>query len=286
MTEPDPRGCPLCTKPLRGDGCCILCPTLRYGKRVYHVDSPAACPSCRLLLAKIPDEIAGAYELLPELVAPGAHGSDGRSKNPEAPLPFTVDPLDLTADWTVPRGPLRRARLAANADLQEGFVPVRSTLITWIRDFAERHGVGENGPDDDVKSMCDWLRERTEWACSEHPALDSYAQELTELRGKLLAMAGREEVCPDCGGKGCETCQDRGMVPPPWPTPLEGQPCPRCDYVGTLVRRADGDTACEHPTCGTVWRPDEWERLTRAKADAALRTHRRLPDGTWVPKEG
>ncbi len=264
MTEPDPRVCPLCSKPLRGDGCCLLCPTLRYGKRVYHVDSPAACPSCRLLLAKAPEEIASAYALLPELVVPGAHGGDGRSKNPEAPLPFTVDPMDLTAPWQLPQGPLRLGRLGANAGDQIGHLPVVASLGTWVRDWIAIRDLGESGPESTVPAMAAWLAVRTEWAVENHGAVDEYADEMVQLRGLLWALTGRPTV------------DER-----PKPLPV---PCPRCRHM-SLTRRADDYVQCEWPDCQRVFRPEEWLDVSRATAKWAGKAYKRQSDGSYVPRE-
>jgi hypothetical protein len=191
--------------------------------------------------------------MLPELVVPGAgKGSEVRSKNPEAPLPLVIDPVDLTLNRTPPQGPIRLDRLAANAEDQIGHLPVRVTLGTWIRDWADRRNVGEHGDlDGGIGSMCVWLANRTGWACDNHPAVDEYAAELQHLRGLLFALVGRPE-------------------PDERPTPLPGVPCPRCRHM-SLARRHDLAVECSWPDCRSVWKPEEYERVTKAVAGAIRR---------------
>lgn len=212
------------------------------------VESGYACPECVAALANLPGDIADAYPLLEGLDVPGAKAGDGRSKNPEAPLPFVVDPVDLMADWRMPQGPLRLARLAENGDLQHGLMPVRFVLGTWCRDWLERRDVGETGPADDVQAMAGWLSVRTEWAAENHPGLDEYAAELVRLRGILFGLVGQ-----------LEADERPKVLPSVW--------CPRCRHV-SLVRRPDDFVECTWETCRRVFSADEWATVSKATAKA------------------
>ena len=256
-----PCGRPGCadTTPL-----CVLCPTIGRG-RPNHTETSQACPACAQKLTAIPDDIADAHALLQQLLEPRRGAADTRQATAEAPIPLAIDPYDLTADHLLPQGPLRRARLAANAGDQIGHLPVAVVLHSWVRDWADQRDLREQGPAGDVPELARWLAERTDWACAEHPALDEYAAELHELRGTLLALVGRAE-------------------PDERPKPIKGVPCIRCRHV-TLARRPDGSVECQWPDCASVWRDDEYERWSRAASKAAVRTHQRQPDGRWVPRE-
>lgn len=243
--------CVACGKRDCAERVCVTCRHLRFNRRTNHADRGFCCGECVVLLTAAPEQISSAYELLPELLEPGAHGGDGRSKNPEAPLPLALEPLDLTARWTSPQGPIRLARLAANAGDQIGSLPVRETLGGWVRDWLERRDVGESGPGSAVWSMCEWLTVRTEWACEDHPAVDEYCDEVVSLRGLLHTLVGREQ-------------------PDERPKPIPGVPCIRCRFV-SLVRRHDGTVECTHEDCRRVYSPEEYERVTKAAAWAARR---------------
>ncbi len=41
--------------------------------------------------------------------------------------------------------------------------------------------------------MAVWLRERSDWACDQDPAVGEYAEDLQSLRGLLMSMVGRTE---------------------------------------------------------------------------------------------
>jgi hypothetical protein len=229
----------------------VLCPTLRHGRRVNHVERSQGCPDCRLVLAAVPGEIADAYALLPPLLLPGStKGGEVRSKDPDPPMPLG-DVHDLVANFRYPQGPLRLGRLAANDVDQIGRLPVRITLGSWARDWAERRDVGENGPRDTVLSMCTWLAHRTGWACDHHPDVDRYTDDVRSLLGLLLALVGRTE-------------------PDERPKPLPGVPCVRCRH-SSLSRDHDGTMRCSWPDCMGVWTPEEYERASKATANAIRR---------------
>lgn len=269
MTEPshlcitcaplNPRRCPRsgCGKRMAidasGGDWSWLCPHCgrRDPARIRQVESGLACPPCQAALGRLPGEISDAYPLLFGLEVPGAQGGDGRSKNPEAPLPFVVDPLDLVSPWVTPQGPLRLARLAENADLQQGHMPVRDTLWWRIKDILSYRTAGESGPEPDVSAMCSWLEVRTDWLCESYLPLDEYADEMVQLRGLLFALVGRPE-------------------PDERPTVLPGIPCIRCRHV-SLTRDHDGTVRCSWQDCMGVWTAPEYERASRATANAIRR---------------
>jgi hypothetical protein len=250
MTEPG-RACITCN-PIN-QWCDQPCPKShnkhRYGTPTA-VESSYACGPCVVALTNLPGDIAVAYCLLDGLEVPGAKTGDGRSKNPEAPLPLVVDPVDLTAEWRLPQGPIRLGRLAAEADMQYGHMPVRSSLGTWVAEWCERRGMGEVGPALTVPAMCDWLTVRTDWAVEHHPGLDEYAAQLVRLRTVLHALVGQPE--PD-------------ERPQQFPVP-----CPRCHRM-SLVRRADMAVECKWPDCARVYSETEWTTVSKATANAIRR---------------
>lgn len=228
---------------------CVLCAV--FARRPQHVDEPQCCGDCRVRLAAVPTDIADAYPLLAEIREPRRGVPDVGGRSAEAPIPLAVDPYDLTADHTVPQGPLRRGRLAANLDLQIGQLPVAAQLQAWVRDWCDLRDLGETYDGATVYAMCQWLSVRTSWACDHHPAVDEYATEMVDLRGTLLAMVGRVEQV------------DR-------PRPIPDVPCPRCRHR-TLVRRSDEWTECGWPDCTSVFSPEDYDRAMRALATGVRR---------------
>lgn len=273
MTEP--AALCVCCAVIRGPWCDDDCERRHKHRRGQPnpADEGVVCGQCRVVLANLPREVAEAYALLPTLLEePGSsRGGEVRSRNPDPPMLLT-DAHDLTWERVVPAGPLALSRLAENADLQDGYPPVVSTLWWRIQDVLSYRTAGETGPEPEVGSMCQWLAVRAADLAASYPPVDEYAAEMVRLHGVLLAMVGRSEPCPDCGGKGCETCVGRGYVPIQRPQPLPGVPCPRCKHV-SLSREPNGDVACGWEGCGNRWRPDEYDLRQKAMANAVRRGH-------------
>lgn len=216
-------------------------------------DGRRVCPACLQALGALPRDIAEAHALLEadDLDVPGTGSKgDGRSKNPEAPLPFVAEPADLLAPWATPQGPIRRGRLAAYAGDQVGHMPVRDTLRWRIRDVLSWRDVGEVGPESVVADMCRWLEIRADWLADSYGPVDEYAAELVYLRRVLFGLVGQP-------------------TPDERPKPLSGVPCPRCRRVA-LVRLADGRTECTWEDCRSIFDEADYGRITKA-VTAAIR---------------
>lgn len=156
------------------------------------------CAACRTWLDGILADIA---ELTPQLAGaliPGQGGArEHVSGSPESPLPLQIAPLDLGMPARALR--LSTAGLAARDD-QTGDLSVASILDGWVRDWRS-YLYRERLPRPTVDRQTRWLRDRLDWACDQHPAIDECADELRALRAKLAGVLfGRSDrrVIGDC----------------------------------------------------------------------------------------
>ncbi len=217
----------------------------------HHTDGGYICTPHRRPLPGILDDIARMYPLL-ELEV-GTTGDDARvTGSREAPLPLSVDVLDLMAparygSVSVPRDPDTDLPLYAD---QIGYVSAASLLGTWVRDWRDLRDRSERLPDDEVAVMAAWLRVRLDWAADCHPAVDDFVAEITGLRGALKALSG--EIPPKAKrlNAPCSGCSQLSL----WPAPGE-------DYAAQ----------CKNPACRRVYTDDEYVRLTRLEVAYATR---------------
>jgi hypothetical protein len=205
---------------------CVICQ-----RRPY--ERAQVCESCRTWLAGVPAQIVEAYALLPDAMLPATDGGQRVSGSREAPLPLAVDALDLTL-------PARAATVHDPHGDQHGHQPVATILDTWVRDWAGHRR--EHLPEPTVAILAGWLRDRTEWACDQHPAVDEYADELRGLVRTLRIITGTARLVVRL------------------PTP-----CPDCDLLSLI--RQDGADHVECTQCRRLWTEDEYRRLAVVLAE-------------------
>lgn len=225
----------------------------RRGVPNFADENSQLCGSCKVALGRLPQDVADAYALLPELTEPsmGGRGGEVRARDPDPPMPLG-DAHDLTWERPLPMGPVAAARLAQWPQDQIGRLSVAGSLLSHVRVWIDLRGMGEVGPEPTVPKLAEWLSVRTGWAVEHHPAIDEYASDLVDLRGLLLAMVGRE-------------------TPDERPQPLPGVPCVRCRRM-TLVRELDtGRVLCTWADCQRIYTEDEWNTAARAMLQAARR---------------
>lgn len=161
------------------------------------------CDPCRdrlyQRLVAIPDLARMARQ-----VAEGLHGQplDGKvSGSKERPLP-NGHLLSLLG----PSSSEHLSPYAHPAD-QDGIVPIPDVLASWVRLVCEERDL--QGPRADLKSVCAFLREHSEW-CADQPWADELDTEVRDCHNRLLAAAGmgntrtryRDAECPDCQAVG------------------------------------------------------------------------------------
>lgn len=91
--------------------------------------------------------------------------------------------------------------------LQDPTVPIPAILGTWVRAICEDRNL--RGPKPDLKSVCTFLREHSEW-CADQEWADEFDTEIREIHNRLLTAAGAgssrtrwpDAECPECNAKG------------------------------------------------------------------------------------
>lgn len=252
------------------------------------------CEPCRASLPGLLDDIEDLWMDLDP--TPPAGSGQRVSGSREAPLPLSVDPLDLgmpahitgvsEAANLVPatiaidvkgrhdyvrlvdgepvyvsdevratvrvglRGPDRQPLYTTARD-QIGYPSVATVLGSWVRDWHETRAMGESVPVPTVPVLARWLRDRLDWACDRHPAVDDFVAQLRALRQALRVA-----------------CRDF----PPRPEHCQGVPCKRCDLL-SLYRATDGSgrVECTTADCGAILTATEYEDWTRLLAEWAKR---------------
>jgi len=209
----------------------------------HHTENGYICTPHRRPLPDILDDIARIYPLL-ELEL-GTAGSDPHvTGSREAPLPLSVDVLDLTAEArTGALTPIGR-ELARRGD-QIGYLSAATTLDTWVRDWRDLRDRSEGPPEPTVPVLATWLRVRLDWAADCHSAVDEFVVDIRNLRGVLKALAGER---------------------PPKPKRLVA-PCIGCGQLAMFrVPGEDYAVECRNPDCERIYTEAEYEQLTKIEA--------------------
>lgn len=194
------------------------------------------CEHCRYPLPRF---LAGIVRMYGELdVERGSGGGAVRvSGTREAPLPLSVDVLDLTLDARAGALSRQGRELAAKFGDQVGRLSVATVLDGWVRDWCEKRG--EHLPVPTVATLARWLSDRLDWACDHHDAVDEFVADIRSLHGVLRSTTG-------------------DVAAPPKKLPA---PCNACDHL-TLFRHA-GDAypvRCHWDGCGAALTEDEYTR--------------------------
>lgn len=149
---PEPQPCAVCDKPPRGD-------------RVHR--------GCQERIAEALRELPQLYRQLGDSLTPDRRGGDGRAGTRHAPLPCSVEALDLRA-----RGGI------------EGVVG------GWARDLCEREE-WDVPAYQSVVAIVDWacatLLANLGVICDEHPAIREMADELRQVAGQASRIITGEK---------------------------------------------------------------------------------------------
>lgn len=205
---------------------CVVCPQLRPDTEPRIYDRAQVCDGCRAHLADLLDELGERYDDVDlERATTGAAKVSG-SRTP--PLPLDLRSLDLTMP------PTRPGTIHDPHGDQVGEVSVATVLDGWARDWQSYRWAYLPTPT--VPLLLDWLRERLDWACDHHPAVNEFAAELAHTVSRLRPAPERPER-------------------------KVGVPCRQCDHV-TLYRRPRS-TRIECASCPAIMTTDEYERWTQ-----------------------
>jgi hypothetical protein len=250
---------------------CVVCPQLRPDLEPRIFDRAQVCDGCRARLRSLLVEIAELYADL-DLEKPrstGARVSGSRS----APLPLVLSSLDLSlpaggksvSDDLVPlfersvvevrvwtrTGSMttvvmsQKTRRRDNKGIlawgasgdQVGDPSVASVLDSWARDWQSYRWALL--PDPTVAALTWWLGERLEWACEDHPAVDDFAAEISDLACRMRPHGPRAEL-------------------------KLGVPCRSCDM--TALYQWPGSDRVECGNCPALLTDEEYARWTQLLA--------------------
>lgn len=146
---------------------------------------PRVHPGCQDRIRENLDALPGLYRQLAEALVPGRRGGDGRSATRSAPLPCSIEALDLRA-----RG------------------GIEGVLASWAADFYEREGwtLPQYGSvEAAVQGYSGILVINLRLLCDEHPAIRELADEVRQISGQARRIITGEApprkvpvACP-CG---------------------------------------------------------------------------------------
>lgn len=207
-------------------------------------------------------EAPAVHDLLPMNAGPVRAPMSGSpvSGSREAPVPVTLDLVDLTAaarqgsmlpaangelhqhaSIVARTRSLERHEYAARWDDQVGLLSVATELEHWVIDWIGARDKGEHRPEPTVTVMIGWLGDRLDDACDRHPAVDEFAADARRMRSTVRRFAlGRPELPEVC----------------------DGVVCSGCDMRNTLYRHPGSQWRAECGACGNLYTDEEYERWT------------------------
>ncbi|CAM5602122.1 hypothetical protein [Streptomyces coeruleorubidus] len=146
---------------------------------------PRVHPGCQDRIKENLDALPSLYRQLAEALVPGRRGGDGRTATRSAPLPCSIEALDLRA-----RG------------------GIEGVLASWAADFYEREGwtLPQYGSvESAVSGYSGILVINLRLLCDEHPAIRELADEVRQVAGQARRVITGEApprkvpvACP-CG---------------------------------------------------------------------------------------
>lgn len=216
------------------------------------VESGYVCTGDRAGLAETVAELVTLWGELAGLPPTGTGGKGQAAKvsgSHEAPVPISLDLLDLTAD-------ARNGSVIVRRDLDQiGHLALPTELDVWVRDWREIRAMGEHPPGLAVPKLVGWLANRLDWACDHHAAIDEFAADIHRLRKAMRRMLQLDTVTRErCEGVACKSCDRMAL----W--------------------REDGLVSCGY--CGLNYSEREYRDWCKLEAPYALSLVR---DGEVVP---
>ena len=153
---------------------------------------PLVCDGDRQGLDSMLREIPDLFARLDP--SPGAGGGPKVSGSREAPVPVSVDVVDLTSPARPGSVAVRMAgdwSLQGGDPLQVGYLSVATELDQWARDWISHDWCpGDHLPVPTVATLAGWLRVRLDTACDEHPAIDEFAVKIRQIHRALTRQVG------------------------------------------------------------------------------------------------
>lgn len=170
-----------------------------------YVEQGLVCNPDRAGIGETLAELATLWRELEQLPLTGL-GRQGQavqvSGSREAPVPISLDLLDLTAD-------ARNGSVIVRRDTdQTGHLAAPTELDVWVRDWRKRRNLSEHLPPmPTVYQLVKWLTNRLDWACNHHEKIDEFASEIGRLRKTLRRTLQLDTVTREsCKGVACKSC--------------------------------------------------------------------------------
>lgn len=203
---------------------CVICQ-----KRPY--ERAQVCGPDRGRLPHVLDDIVDLFPRLAEVLARAQAVGQRVSGSREAPVPVSVDVVDLSGRA---RNGNATAEAKENPEDQVGHISVPSILDQWVRDWRDEMAFAQSLPLPTVPELARWLKDRLEWACDRHPAIDEFAAEMVKTRGVLRAIVDLSSTSGDdeyCDGVVCKSCDRFALY-------RDGKYV-ECDHCGLLYTEAE-----------------------------------------------
>jgi hypothetical protein len=176
---------------------CVICQRRQY-------ERAQVCQPDRTRLPHILTDIEELHAQLPAALAKAQSAGQRVTGSREAPVPISLDVVDLAA---AARNGGLTAEAKKHPDDQVGQIAVASILDQWCRDWRDEMAFAQSLPVPTVPELCRWLRDRCDWACDRHAAVDEFAAEMVKLRGALRSVLQLTDPEPDyCDGVVCKSC--------------------------------------------------------------------------------
>jgi len=146
---------------------------------------PTRPPVCEADRAALDSWLAEIPDLLARLDPAGTGNGSGPkvSGSKDPPVPLSVDVVDLAS-------PSRTGTLTITGPDQIGYLSVASELDFWVADWRLLLWPDHSLPVPTVAVLAGWLRNRTERACDEHPAIDEFHTKIRQIHRTLTRMVG------------------------------------------------------------------------------------------------
>jgi hypothetical protein len=248
---------------------CTLCPVYRPDATPRHPDRTPVCDPHRERLTRDLAAIAAMHQRLidpdpadidtrwyqhhgrngyihwqradPLADIGGSAPVPGRNDQPrvggsrERPAPTNLDHVDLTATARAATIDVQMRAIFGYDPDQIGHLSVATELDAWVRDWRDSLWPDHHLPAPTVPNLVDWLANRVDTACDQHPAVDEFAAKMAALAHTLRAALGETE---------------------PRPSPIDGVACRHCDLCA-LVRNPGDIYEAECSACGLLYTTSE-----------------------------
>lgn len=214
---------------------CVTCPVIRNlgDKLPRRPRQGQCCDGCREWMTNALAELPTAYYAVSEYVEPGRVGGERRTKGFES-----RPPLNTHAVSVLEKGSVIPAKEGSRYPQDQlSIIPPFDLLWWWCEDWHTYRAQRETMPGTGVDLVVEWLTNRLDWACDNHPAIDDFATDLKDLAKALRAFKPRPtgEPAGSCPRKPSDARCGAKLYVDPYSDTIT---CPRCE--ATWSRKEGG----------------------------------------------